>query len=414
MLAYISRQSVIGSGGIRRFSVRLLVLLPWLLALGCAAIDLDFAFDPDEALHRQIIDQNADAYPEIDPLYLTDEIKQAIDDQIRPNDRNFDRVEILQDFLFGVQHLNIQYSDERTQTAAEVFQSRAGNCLSVMNLYVAIARYVGVDADFQTVKVRPTWDKRGGLLVLNQHINATGRITARETYVVDFTPEIAVQQLTAEVVSDQRARALYFNNLGVESMVAGDFAQARNYLKNALWLDQGLSIAWNNIGTAYNRLGEQALAEYSYRMAFDTDATNATAVNNLARYYVAQGDEDTARRYRRAITRFNNQNPYYHFELGNVQYLAGDMEGAVASYQRALRLKNVEPDFYLAAAEAYRQLGNDRMAIRMTAQADELLAENAEIFQPSDQKIRYIDSSSIIRDSSAGIVVFPNGTIRSR
>ncbi|MEX2130821.1 MAG: tetratricopeptide repeat protein [Pseudohongiellaceae bacterium] len=391
----------------------ILMLLPISLT-GCKVIDLDFAFDPDAELQSRIISQPADAFADIDMLYLSDEIKQLVDDNIRPNDRNFEKVEILQDLMFGEQFLNIQYSDDRTQTAVEVFHSRAGNCLSVMNLYVAMARYAGLQASFQTVKVRPTWDRRGGLLVLNQHINATGRITARETYIVDFTPEIAVQQLTSSVITDLRARALYFNNLGVERMVAGEFESALVYLRNALWLDQEVSIAWNNIGAVYNRLGEPQLAEYSYRKSFDSDTTNATAVNNLARFYIAQGDEDTALQYRRAITRFNNQNPYYHFELGNVQFQAGDLERAIMSYRKALRIKDVEPDFYFAAAEVYRLLGNDRMAIQMTANANELLAENAEIFQPSDQKVRFIDSASIRRSTSAGITVFANGESRPR
>ncbi|MFM1895129.1 MAG: hypothetical protein RLZZ385_203 [Pseudomonadota bacterium] len=383
------------------------MLLLAILPGACTVIDLDLQFDRNPGLQEQVLQQQADAFPHIDPLQLSDEIRQFADQHIRPNDRDFDKVEKLQDLLFGPDHLNLQYSDARTQTAIEVFESREGNCLSVMNLYVALARYVGLDASFQTVKVRPTWDRRGGLLVLNQHINATGRITARETYVVDFTPEISVQQLTSQVVTDELARALYFNNLGVESMVAGDFEQARVYLRNALWINPELSIAWNNIGTVYNRLQQHELAEYSYQMSFESDTTNATAISNLARFYVAQGDDDTAARYRRAITRFNRLNPYYHYEQGNLHYQEGDLVAAAESYERAVRIKDVEPDFYLALAQTYRLLGNDRQAIRMAVKADELLNDTDQIWQPSDQKVRFIDSSSII-GNGPGLILYPN------
>lgn len=386
------------------------IRLSLLLSLtACSSIDLDVVFDRDASLQSQIINQQSDRYPEVDPLYLTEEMKSWIDEHIRPNERDFRKVEILQELMFNERYLNVQYSDEHTQTAQEVFKSREGNCLSVMNLYVAVARYAGINASFQTVKVRPTWDRRGGLLVLNQHINATGRVTPRETYVVDFTPEIAVQQLTSAVVSDDAARALYFNNLGVEFMVDGEFEKALPYIQNALWIDRSLSIAWNNIGTVYNRLEQFELAEYAYQMAFEIDDSNATAVNNLARFYIAQGDEDKATRYRRAVTRFNNQNPYYHFEMGNQEYLAGHYDDAILAYRRALRIKQVEPDFYFAAAIAYKKVGNERMATEMSAAANKLLSENGEIFQPSDQKVRFIDSASIIRNSSSGIVVYPNG-----
>ncbi len=68
-----------------------------------------------------------------------------------------------------------------------VFRAREGNCLLVMNLFVAMARHVGVDANFQTVRVRPSWDRRGDLLVISQHINATGRLGVQRRFVVDFT-----------------------------------------------------------------------------------------------------------------------------------------------------------------------------------------------------------------------------------
>ena len=376
-------------------------------ATGCLVIDLERDFAPDTSLHQQIVTQQADAFPHIDPLRLDDELREFADQHLDAGMRDYEKVEKLQELLFGDAHLNIQYSDERTQTAIEVFHSRAGNCLSVMNLYVALARHVGLDANFQTVKVRPTWDRRGGLLVLNQHINATGRVTARETYVVDFTPEISLQQLTSRVVPDQLARALYFNNLGVERMVAGEFEEALVYLQNALWIDPDASIAWNNIGTVYNRLQRFELAEYSYQMAFETDATNATAVSNLARFYVARGDEDTANRYRDAITRFNRQNPYYHYEQGNLSFQDGDLLAASESFERAIRIKDVEPDFYVALAHTYKLMGNDRMAIRMAIRADELLQDNGDIYRPSDQKLRFIDSASII-GNGPGLILYPN------
>ena len=75
-----------------------------------------------------------------------------------------------------------------------------------MNLYIAMARYAGIDAAFQTVAVRPEWDKRGELLILSRHINASGSLGYKRKYIVDFTPEIQLQQLTAEIVSDLHAR----------------------------------------------------------------------------------------------------------------------------------------------------------------------------------------------------------------
>lgn len=231
--------------------------------------------------------------------------------------------------------------------------------------------------------------------------------------MVDFTPEIALQQLTAGVVSDRHARALYFNNLGVEELIAAEHGQALIYFKNALFLDPELAIAWNNIGATYIRLNNGQFAEYSYRMAFDIDATSATAVNNLARYYRTVGEMDTAEVYETAIARFNQRIPYFHFARGNLDYTNNDLPGALTVFQRALRLKKQEPDFYLALARVYYDMGDLVEAKKMRDSADELLAKNGFIYRTSDLKVRIIESGTILSPSSPGIsIVVPTGRPR--
>lgn len=386
--------------------ILLLVLAGSLSA--CVGIDLDTSFDRREAMHARIIDQQQDLYPEINPLALDDDIRALLAQQIPPRATVEQRVAKLQELLYAEEYLNIQYSDEKTHTASEVFRAREGNCLSVMNLFIAMARHVGVDANFQTVRVRPSWDRRGDLLVISQHINATGRLGVQRRFVVDFTPEIALQQLTANTVSDQQARALYFNNLGVEAMVVGELDQAIRYFKNGLFLDPEMSIGWNNIGAAFKHLEQMELAEYSYQMAFNADDNNASAINNLAKLYRSQGRTRLAREYEQAISRVNELNPYYHFAVGSVAYGQDDLDTARQAFRRALRLKEVEPDFYLALAQVYRDLGYTSQAEEMVQTAQSLLARNTEIYRPSSERLRVIDSRPILREGSPGVNIIIN------
>lgn len=379
---------------------------------GCMGIDIDTQFTRDEDIHAAIIDQSVDHYSEIDPLYITDEVKQYIDAYINPRDGEETRVDKLQDLLYGEDFLNIQYSSEQTYTAMEAFHAREGNCLGVMNLYIAMARYTGLDANFQTVDVQPSWDRRGGMLVLSQHINASGKFNARRSYVVDFTPEISLQQLTSDIVTDRVARSLYFNNLGVEKLIEGEYNEALDYFKNALFLHEESSITWNNIGSNYSRLGNKEYAEYAYRMSFSLDDNNATAINNLSKYYRRIGELRLAREYEKAIERFNNRNPYFHFAQGSVAFNDGDLDGARESFRKAVKLKVEEPDFYYALARVYLRLGNEPEAKRYAETAERILALYDNIYQPSTDKVKIIDSSSILRDSSFGISVYPSGVRR--
>jgi len=380
-----------------RFSAVLVLMLT-----RCASIDLESEFRHDNELQARILDQTSDAFADIDPLFLSDELKEQLDSYIGYVRDDRKRVELLQDFLYDEANLGIIYSAEKTHTAMELYNARSGNCLSAMNLYVAMARHLGIEARFQRVDVQPSWDKRGGLLVLSQHINATGRFDQTIRYVADFTPEIALQQLTSKVISDTQARALYFNNLGVEALVAHNYEGAIAYFKNALFLDPENAIAWNNIGAAFNRAGDRALAQYSYRTAFELDGNSATAIANLAKFYHAQGDTRRARAYELAIERFNAMNPYYHYAQGHVAYGEGDLALARKAFERALALKGEEPDFYVALGRIYFEQGDLVAARKLSREAEELVLLNDEIYRPSNSRLRVLERESGDAEGAGG------------
>ena len=380
-----------------RFSVVLVLMLT-----RCASIDLESEFRLDNELQARILDQTSDAFADIDPLFLSDELKGQLDSYIGYVRDDRKRVELLQDFLYDEANLGIIYSAEKTHTAMELYNARSGNCLSAMNLYVAMARHLGIEARFQRVDVQPSWDKRGGLLVLSQHINATGRFDQTIRYVADFTPEIALQQLTSKVISDTQARALYFNNLGVEALVAHNYEGAIAYFKNALFLDPENAIAWNNVGAAFNRVGDRALAQYSYRTAFELDGNSATAIANLAKFYHVQGDTRRARAYELAIERFNAMNPYYHYAQGHVAYGEGDLALARKAFERALALKEEEPDFYVALGRIYFEQGDLVAARKLSREAEELVLLNEEIYRPSNSRLRVLERESGDAESAGG------------
>ena len=60
-------------------------------------IDLDLEFTIDEDIHNDITAQTSDQFPDIDPLYISDEIKQLIDSHIERRDGVETRVNKLQD-----------------------------------------------------------------------------------------------------------------------------------------------------------------------------------------------------------------------------------------------------------------------------------------------------------------------------
>jgi Tfp pilus assembly protein PilF len=384
------------------------VLLAMSLLPACSMVRLELPFAADKELEASILNQREDAFPDLDAMALDQQIIDYLEANVTDRSSDYRIVDRLQELLFSEGYLNLQYDDLRTRTAVQTFEDRQGNCLSVVSLYIAMARHFGVDAQFQTVKVRPSWDRRGEHLVLSQHINAIGRLGQDTQYVVDFTPEITLQQLTANRVSDSQARALYFNNLGVESLIANELDKATAYFRNALFIDPELSIVWNNIGSTYSRQGNKDLAEYSYLKAFALDRSNATAINNLVKFHTARGDVATAERYAKAIERFNNSNPYFHYNLGNVAYAEGNFEMARMHYERAIRRKESEPDFYLALSKTYEMLGDMEQSELQLGLARVAVLNSDQLYLPSRNKVRVVDEKSILRSSSAGFSVRAN------
>lgn len=345
------------------------------------------------------------AAPAIDLLAVDADMVDYMARHIDPDLQGWDLVARLQELLFSGQFLDMQYDNSANLTASEAFAQRRANCLSLVNLYIAMARHNGLQAHYQTAQIRPQWDRRGELMVLSEHINALGSLGGNSRYIVDFTPDVRLQQQSAEVITDQQALALYFNNIAVDHLVNKRTDQALTWFGYALAADPELAIAWNNMGSTWNTAGDDELAEYSYMKAAWLDRNYPTAVNNLARFYSVRGNEAEAERYRRAVKRYNSRNPYYHYALGNMAFNEDDFEQAQEHYQRAIQRNRLEPDFYLALGLAYRELGRDEQSREATELAVALRELGDQTYRASQSRVRRVDSRSVLRASSAGFSV---------
>lgn len=376
-----------------------------LLALSaCQLVSLNPGFRPDAALEQRMMGAQI-ALPGVELLAVDEAMAEFLEQSIDSGLRGWDLVARLQELLFSPQFLNVQYDDSANLTAAETFAQRRANCLALVNLYIAMARHQGLQARYQTAQIRPQWDRRGELLVLSEHINALGSLGAGNQYIVDFTPDVQLQQQSAEVISDQQALALYFNNIAVDHLINDRIDKALKWFRYALDTDPELAIAWNNMGSAWNKAGDDELAEYSYMKAAWVDKNNPTALNNLARFHAARGNDEEAARYRRAVQRYNNRNPYYHYVMGNIAFSEQDYDQAQKHYQRAIQRNRLEPDFYLALGLTYREMGQEAEYIEASELAVALRELGDPTYRAGQARVRRIDNRSILRATSAGFSV---------
>ena len=161
---------------------RLVLIVAVLLSAGCAGTGkLGYSEDTAYRLTEQILSGNAlpgDPLPkpEVDLLVLRQDIRTLLDEAIPQRLSGSQKLNRLRDLMFADNGLGLRYSAESTLTATETFDKRHGNCLALTSLFIAAARHIGMDAEYQVVSVRPTWDYEGMTMIRYEHIVATGRI----------------------------------------------------------------------------------------------------------------------------------------------------------------------------------------------------------------------------------------------
>ncbi|MCJ7815950.1 MAG: hypothetical protein MUP31_07860, partial [Xanthomonadales bacterium] len=233
---------------------------------------------------------------DVDILAVSPEMSAFLDENV---DRDGDQNKKLAQLVFAVigeGRFLLSYEDS-TRTAAGTFQNRRGNCISFTNMFVAMGRDVGLKVSYQEVDIPPDWSMTGETYLLSQHVNALVDMHSALSRVVDFNTLEYNTQNESRTINDQRARAHFFNNIGVEHMLAGDTPPAFANLRQSLREDPTFSPAWVNLGILHRREGYPGYAEAAYLEALEHDKLNLMAMSNLANLYEEEGKPGEAKLY---------------------------------------------------------------------------------------------------------------------
>jgi Flp pilus assembly protein TadD len=370
------------------------------IGLGCSSAglgNLDTAITPAELLAGEAL--GGVPHPERlvageDVLSVSEGMLEFLDANVHPKAFDGVRLQELIDAIINEGTFGLEF-DGQTRTAAETFRLRRGNCLSFSNMFVAMARRVNLDASFQEVDIPPDWGFENDVFILNRHVNVHIDMGELGVHVVDFNIDDFKSSYDSRTISDARARAHYFNNMGVESMQAGDTAAALGYFRKAVAEnDNQFSPAWSNLGTLYLRLGHPSYAEAAYLYALEVDDEDLVAMSNLARFYEQQGDSERASFYRKRVKEHRRKNPYYRYQRARDAYSSGDYDAAIKHLKYAIREKKNEDQFYHLLGLCQLQKGNQRAARRWLAKARQVASTDA-------LKSRYSRKLELLQSASA-------------
>ncbi len=341
---------------------RLLMALSTLLLLGCAHQA------PQPAVQALLAGARFEPRPEPDPqalFALSPAMHDFMNRELRSSVRAHGPQRGLYRALSEGGHLRIDYDASQTRTAAETFEARAGNCMSLMLMTASLARELGLRVNFQLVEVAEIWTLSERFIMLNGHVNLslgepprslgfpeTGRI------VIDFQPIDEAQFRRVRVLSEQTAVAMFFNNRAVELMEQGDADGAFAHLRAAMRADPGYLNGLNTLGVLFRRSGDPARAEASLKLLLELEPHNRNAAANLAGLWREQGRVAEAQ----ALERELPSSPFADYAEGMKRAGEGRWADAVEAFERQLRRS---PDFHglhFQLARAHLQLGHVRQA----------------------------------------------------
>jgi Flp pilus assembly protein TadD len=282
----------------------------------------------------------------------------------------------------------ITYSAETTNTGIDAFEARQANCLSYTLLYVAMAKYAGLDAYFNEVMLPPTWDMRGDdTYLFMRHMNArviipkffrtlTKVVDVGDAQATDIIVDLEMRRYRSTYkqhrLSNDQAASQYYSNRGMELAAKGDTKAAFLHLRKALSLAENSSYIWSNMGSLYRRLGFFPEAEAVYLQGLAVGPNDYTVMHNLTGLYKAMGNKEMETFYRDKVRRHRAANPYYQYKVAQDWMADGDYLKARANIEKALEREKNEPRFYRLAAEIYDYLKEPEKAAAVRKKLDKL------------------------------------------
>lgn len=298
--------------------------------------------------------------------------------------------------------LKLEYDSVRTRSAAEAFEARAGNCLSLVIMTAAFAKELGIEVQYHRASIADMWSRDGNIYFLNGHVNLSlGKryvdprtlYDAAELMTIDFLPGRELRGLRTEAVEEATIVAMFMNNRAAEALVRGRLDDAYGWVREAMHVDPAFMGAYNTLGVIYMRRGELALAERVFRRVLAQEPGNTRSWANLALVLGKLGRSAEAATADRQLARLEGEAPFYYFHRGLAAMEAGDYRAARALFAQEVSRAPDYHEFHFWLGLAELRLGR----VDRARAALELALENSTTPREHDLYAAKLQRLSLLR-----------------
>ncbi|MFT3664866.1 tetratricopeptide repeat protein [Piscinibacter sp.] len=318
---------------------------------------------------------------------LSDAMRRYLDEDLAREVRRKGARAALIDALYAPDRLRLDYDAQRTRSAAEAFEARSGNCLSLVIMSAALARHLGLPVQFHSVHTDAGWGRSGDLLVSSGHVNLTlrhpggderMRFDIAEAMLIDFEPPQPGQKQYSRGITEATLLAMYMNNRAAESLAAGAVDDAYWFARAAIAADATFLRARNTLAVVYQRRGAFAQAARVLEQLLALEPANVAVLSNLANAYTKQGRADDAAAVQRRLARIEPEPPYHFFQLGLDAMQRRDYARAKAMFEKEIERAAYHHEFHFGLALASYGLGDVKEARRQLGLAMQASTRAAE------------------------------------
>jgi Tfp pilus assembly protein PilF len=275
------------------------------------------------------------------------------------------------DALYSQGQLKLDYDASITRNAAQAFDARAGNCLSLVIMTGAFAKALGVEVQYQSVIATEKWSRNGDLYLGSGHVNLVlgrpfldPRTREERSWRIDFRPPEEIRGYRTRVVSEQTIVAMYLNNRAAESLVQGELDEAYWWAREAVMRNPAFLSAYNTLGVVYMRRGHLSQAERAFRYILDREPRNLSALSNLAQVLRKTSRATEASELAARLKSSEPYPPFHFFDLGIAAMEGGNYKSARDYFAAEIGRDAYHHEFHFWLAMAYSKLGNAKSAER--------------------------------------------------
>jgi Flp pilus assembly protein TadD len=365
------------------------VLALGLVLTGCASVDDGSAAaraDTAPLIHDELFPPSRDVIDPAQVMTMSPKMREFLRARL-PNagsgtlmTETRDMRHMLLDALYTRGELQLEYDAETTRTAAEAFDAKAGNCLSLAMMTAVFAREAGMPIMFRQIYDEEQWSRVGDLQVVSGHVNiALGRRKTdfrvigndEPSLVVDFLPGAQIARQRAMPLEERTIVAMYFNNRAAELMAQAQLDRAYWYARAAWLHEPRLLAALNTLGVIYRRHGDTALAERAFRAVLAREPANVQAMANLAQALRLQGQLAEAEQLETRLAQIQPYPPFKFFDLGVAAMKAGEYAQARDLFAKEIARSAYYHEFHFWMALANVGLGKWDVVREELAKAEE-------------------------------------------